>query len=252
VREPAAFLMDEPLSNLDAKLRVQMRAEIAEVQRRVGVATFYVTHDQTEAMTMGHRVAVMRSGVLQQCDRPQTLYDDPDSLFVAAFIGSPSMNLYEGTVSPDADAVRLGPQTLRIPPAVRERRPRLGAFRDRSVIVGIRPDHLSDAALQDRDLTGATLTGEVQLVEALGSELMIHFLIEAPRVQSEDVAAAGEDVEERSDLAASGAAGLVSHAAGIARVEAGSAIRAGASAQLAVDTERLYFFDPADGAAIRG
>jgi multiple sugar transport system ATP-binding protein len=251
VREPAAFLMDEPLSNLDAKLRVQMRAEIAEVQRRVGVATFYVTHDQTEAMTMGHRVAVMRSGVLQQCDRPQTLYDDPDNLFVAAFIGSPSMNLYEGVVSPDADAVRLGTQTLRVPSTARQARPALGEFRDRTVIVGIRPDHLSDAALADRDPGDATLEGDIQLVEALGSELMVHFQIDAASVRSEDVAAAGEDVEERSDFT-SGVSGLASRAAGIARIEARSAIRAGERARLAVDTERLYFFDPGSGAAIRG
>jgi multiple sugar transport system ATP-binding protein len=251
VREPAAFLMDEPLSNLDAKLRVQMRAEIAEVQRRVGVATFYVTHDQTEAMTMGHRVAVMRSGVLQQCDRPQTLYDDPDNLFVAAFIGSPSMNLYEGIVSPDADAVRLGEQALTIPAGVRRTRPGLAAFRDRPVVVGIRPDHLSDATLREAPADGAVLAAEVQLVEALGSELMVHFTIAAARVHSEDAAAAGTDVEERSDLA-SGDAGLASHAAGIARIETRSEIRAGHPARLAVETERLYFFDPQSGAAIRG
>jgi multiple sugar transport system ATP-binding protein len=251
VREPAAFLMDEPLSNLDAKLRVQMRAEIAEVQRRVGVATFYVTHDQTEAMTMGHRVAVMRSGVLQQCDKPQTLYDDPDNLFVASFIGSPSMNLYEGTVSPDGDGVRLGGQTLRIPSSVRGARPRLGEFRDRQVVVGIRPDHLSDAALVQRDPAGATLEGEAQLVEALGSELMVHFRIEAARVQSEDAAAAGEDVVERSEFT-SGESMLAGKATGIARIESSSQIRTGATARFAVDTERLYFFDPASGEAIRG
>jgi len=250
VREPAAFLMDEPLSNLDAKLRVQMRAEIAEVQRRVGVATFYVTHDQTEAMTMGHRVAVMRSGVLQQCDRPQTLYDDPDNLFVAAFIGSPSMNLYEGVVSPDGDAVRLGGQTLDIPPAVRGARPRLGEYRDRPVVIGIRPDHLSDAALQERDLDGTTLEGDVQLVEALGSELMVHFQIEAARLHSEEAVASGEDMEEPADLVA-GESGLAGHAAGIARIESQSQIRAGGRARLAVETERLYFFDPSSGEAIR-
>jgi multiple sugar transport system ATP-binding protein len=255
VREPAAFLMDEPLSNLDAKLRVQMRAEIAEVQRRVGVATFYVTHDQTEAMTMGDRVAVLRSGVLQQCDRPQTLYDDPDNLFVAAFIGSPSMNLYEGVVSPDADAVRLGEQTLRIPPSLQQARPGLGGFRDRQVIVGIRPDHLADAALQDRPrdgatLDGATLDGEVQLVEALGSELMIHFHVQGARLHSGDGAATGEDEEERSDLA-SGGAGLTSHTAGIARVDSRSEIRSGHAATFAVETERLHFFDPGTGVAIR-
>jgi multiple sugar transport system ATP-binding protein len=251
VREPAAFLMDEPLSNLDAKLRVQMRAEIAEVQRRVGVATFYVTHDQTEAMTMGHRVAVMRSGLLQQCDKPQTLYDDPDNLFVAAFIGSPSMNLYEGTVSPDGDGVRLGGQTLRIPAGVRQARPRLGEFRDRAVVVGIRPDHLSDAALQDRDPAGATLEGEVKLVEALGSELMVHFQLDAARVQSDDAAAAGEDLEERTEFAA-GDSGLAGKAAGVARIVSSSQIRAGTIARFAVETDRLYFFDPAGGEAIRG
>jgi multiple sugar transport system ATP-binding protein len=251
VREPAAFLMDEPLSNLDAKLRVQMRAEIAEVQRRVGVATFYVTHDQTEAMTMGHRVAVMRSGVLQQCDQPQTLYDDPDNLFVASFIGSPSMNLYEGTVSPDGDGVSLGGQTLRILPSVRQARPRLGEFRDRQVVVGIRPDHLSDAALAQRDPAGATLEGHAQLVEALGSELMVHFRIEAARVQSDDAAAAGEDVEERSEFT-SGESMLAGKATGIARIESSSQIRSGATARFAVESERLYFFDPATGEAIRG
>jgi multiple sugar transport system ATP-binding protein len=250
VREPAAFLMDEPLSNLDAKLRVQMRAEIAEVQRRVGVATFYVTHDQTEAMTMGDRVAVMRAGVLQQCDRPQTLYDDPDNLFVAAFIGSPSMNLYEGVISPEADAVRLGQQSLRIPPAVLRARPRLGTLRGQRVVVGIRPDHLSDASLQERSSDGTILAGQVQLVEALGSELMVHFRIDATPVRSDETAAAGEDMEERSDLAAGGA-GLGAQSNGIARVEPRSPVRVGASTRLAVDTDRLYFFDPGTGGAIR-
>jgi multiple sugar transport system ATP-binding protein len=251
VREPAVFLMDEPLSNLDAKLRVQMRAEIAEVQRRVGVATFYVTHDQTEAMTMGDRVAVMRSGLLQQCDRPQTLYDDPDNLFVATFIGSPSMNLYEGMISPDADAVSLGGQTLTIPTGVRRARPALGGFRDRKVIVGIRPDHLEDAALGERTPHGTVLEAEVRLVEALGSELMIHFHLEAARIASDEVAAAGADAHERSDLEA-GEAGLGIRATGTARIDSRSQISSGDVARFAVDTERLYFFDPDIGTAIRG
>jgi multiple sugar transport system ATP-binding protein len=250
VREPAVFLMDEPLSNLDAKLRVQMRAEISEVQRRVGVATFYVTHDQTEAMTMGDRVAVLRSGVLQQCDRPQSLYDYPDNLFVAGFIGSPSMNLYEGVLSPDAHTVRLGGQTLTIPPSVQEAQPRIGEFRDRKLIVGIRPEHLTDAALENRSLEGATLAGEVQLVEALGSELMIHFHIDAKRVHSDGAAGSGEDQDEFSNLA-SGGAPLATHAAGIARVQSRSQIRAGDVARFAVETEWLHFFDPATGAAVR-
>jgi multiple sugar transport system ATP-binding protein len=251
VREPAAFLMDEPLSNLDAKLRVQMRAEIAEVQRRVGVATFYVTHDQTEAMTMGHRVAVLRSGLLQQCDRPQTLFDEPDNLFVATFIGSPSMNLYEAVISPDADAVSLGGQRLDIPDDVQRARPRLGRFRDRPVILGIRPDHLEDAALTDRRLDGATLQAEVRLVEALGSELMVHFHLDAVRVASDEIAGAGADEQERSELEA-GEAGLASRVSGVARIDARSGIGPGEVARFAVDTERLYFFDPGTGAAIRG
>jgi multiple sugar transport system ATP-binding protein len=250
VREPAAFLMDEPLSNLDAKLRVQMRAEIAEVQRRVGVATFYVTHDQTEAMTMGHRVAVLRSGALQQCDRPQTLFDDPDNLFVATFIGSPSMNLYEGVISPDADAVSVGGQSLRIPESVQRARPRLGRFRDRRVIVGVRPDHLEDAALSGRELDGATLEAEVRLVEALGSERMLHFHLEGAPVVSEDVNVAGTEERERSGLDA-GETGLATRATGIARVDSRSEIGAGDVARLAVDLERLYFFDRDIGTAIR-
>jgi multiple sugar transport system ATP-binding protein len=250
VREPAAFLMDEPLSNLDAKLRVQMRAEIAEVQRRVGVATFYVTHDQTEAMTMGHRVAVLRSGVLQQCDRPQTLFDDPDNLFVATFIGSPSMNLYEGVISPDGDAVSLGGQELCIPESVRQARPRLGNFRDRRVVVGIRPDHLEDAALSGREPDGATLEAEVRLVEALGSERMVHFRLEGAPLISEDVDAAGVAERERAELEAA-EAGLATRATGIARVDSRSEIVARDVARLAVDLERLYFFDRDIGTAIR-
>ncbi|MGH9075411.1 MAG: ABC transporter ATP-binding protein, partial [Acidimicrobiales bacterium] len=168
VREPSVFLMDEPLSNLDAKLRVQMRAEISRVQRRLGVATFYVTHDQTEAMTMGDRVAVLRSGLLQQVEAPQSLYDHPANLFVAAFIGSPAMNLYEGLVSPDGTQVRIGGQTLSIPPSLTAARPGLARYRDRKVVVGIRPEHLSDAALNG-SAAGETerLVGDVELVEAL-------------------------------------------------------------------------------------
>ena len=149
VREPSVFLMDEPLSNLDAKMRVQMRAEISRIQRRVGVATFYVTHDQTEAMTMGDRVAVLHMGELQQCDTPQYLYEHPDNIFVAAFIGSPAMNLYEAIVSPEADSVKVGSQPLSLPEATLAARPALRGYRDRKVIVGIRPEDLEDPALAD-------------------------------------------------------------------------------------------------------
>ena len=147
VREPSVFLMDEPLSNLDAKMRVQMRAEISRIQRRVGVATLYVTHDQTEAMTMGDRVAVLHMGRLQQCDSPQSLYEHPDNLFVAAFIGSPAMNLYEAAVSSDATQVKLGSQSLNLSETLLNARPALRAYKDRKVVVGVRPEHLTDAAL---------------------------------------------------------------------------------------------------------
>ena len=145
VREPSVFLMDEPLSNLDAKLRVQMRAEVQRIQRRINVATMYVTHDQVEAMTMGDRVAVMRSGVLQQCDHPQVLYDQPDNLFVAAFIGSPAMNLYEAAVTEGARSFRLGSQEIELPASVLAAHPGLAAYAGQKVVVGLRPEHLPAA-----------------------------------------------------------------------------------------------------------
>ena len=154
VREPAVFLMDEPLSNLDAKLRVQMRAEVSRIQRRLGVATMYVTHDQTEAMTMGDRVAVMNAGLLQQCDKPQVLYDSPDNLFVAGFMGSPAMNLYEATLSPDLSSLQLGSQTLAVPAEIVSQRPALRGYADKKVVVGIRPEHL---ALANGAAAGQTL-----------------------------------------------------------------------------------------------
>src|SRR6516164_7243996 len=145
VREPAAFLMDEPLSNLDAKLRVQMRAEVLRIQRRLRVSTMYVTHDQVEAMTMGDRVAVMRSGVLQQVDHPQHLYDHPDNLFVAAFIGSPAMNLYEASMTEDAATVRIGSQEIPLPAACRDVHPALRDYAGKKIILGLRPEHLPAA-----------------------------------------------------------------------------------------------------------
>ena len=145
VREPSVFLMDEPLSNLDAKLRVQMRAEVQRIQRRINVATMYVTHDQVEAMTMGDRVAVMRAGVLQQVDHPQVLYGHPDNLFVAAFIGSPAMNLYEAAVTEGARSFRLGSQDIELPASVRAARPGLASYAGQKVVVGLRPEHLPAA-----------------------------------------------------------------------------------------------------------
>ena len=168
VREPAVFLMDEPLSNLDARLRVQMRTEVAQIQRRLGVATLYVTHDQTEAMTMGDRVAVMREGILKQIAPPREIYDAPANVFVAAFMGSPSMNLYTAEVGPGADSLQLGEQRLAIPDKQRATRSDLPSYAGRELIVGIRPEHLSIGA-PDHGSNESTLQGDVQLVEELGT-----------------------------------------------------------------------------------
>ncbi len=240
VREPSVFLMDEPLSNLDAKLRVQMRAEISHLQRKLGVAAFYVTHDQTEAMTMGDRVAVLRSGRLQQCDRPQVLYDRPANVFVAAFIGSPAMNLYEATFSEDGDRLRLGSQEIPITADVHERHPELRAYRGRELLTGIRPEHLTDAALDQEDGREASLTADVRLIEALGSELMVHFRLDAARVHTDDTAAASEDQELEASVPA---AEVSSYADGVARVDSRSAMKEGETRRFGVMTDRLHFFD---------
>jgi len=246
VREPSVFLMDEPLSNLDAKMRVQMRAEISRIQRRVGVATFYVTHDQTEAMTMGDRVAVLHKGRLQQCGTPQTLYEHPDNIFVAAFIGSPAMNLYEGTLSPDATSVKVGSQVLSVPPSTRAARPGLLAYRDRQLVVGLRPEHLSDAALGAAPEDGSSLVADVELVEALGNELQVHFLVDASVARSEDTAAATGTDELGSLTGFTGA----NKAEGVARVSPRSEIRAGSRVTFSVSTDSLQFFDMSTGNAI--
>ena len=245
VREPAVFLMDEPLSNLDAKLRVQMRAEVARIQRRLGVATFYVTHDQTEAMTMGDRVAVFNLGRLQQCDEPQVLYDAPANLFVAAFIGSPAMNLYRGTLDPDLTRVRLGEQELPLADRLRHV-PALQRFRDRTVVAGIRPEDLS--SLEDGADTGAILHGSVDLVESLGSEKLVHFRLDAERVDG----VAGPGIDESSEGLDVGELGGGAAAPGTARVAAASRLRDGDQARLRVDTERLHLFDPDSGEALAG
>jgi multiple sugar transport system ATP-binding protein len=236
VREPSVFLMDEPLSNLDAKLRVQMRAEVARIQRRIGVSTIYVTHDQVEAMTMGDRVTVMRDGVLQQVDTPQHLYDHPDNVFVAAFIGSPAQNLYDATVGEGARSVRLGSQTVELPDSVVLKRPALRAYAGKEVVVGMRPEHLrahSDTA------TGPKLVGDVELVEALGSELVVHFTIDAHRV----IAEGALDKDE---------AAAVKSGEGVARVDAKTPVKPGDKMTFSVDIEDMQFFDTETGLAIRG
>jgi multiple sugar transport system ATP-binding protein len=181
VRQPQAFLMDEPLSNLDAKLRVQMRAELARLQHKLGVTTLYVTHDQVEAMTMGDRVAVMRNGTLQQVDTPETLYDRPVNLFVAGFIGSPSMNLLEATLERADDGIvaRLGSQRLAVDPALLSARPGLAEFENREVIVGIRPEDLEDAMLVGDAPAERRLRGRLELREALGSDVLVHLALDA-------------------------------------------------------------------------
>jgi multiple sugar transport system ATP-binding protein len=246
VREPAAFLMDEPLSNLDAKLRTEMRAEVSRLQRRVGVATLYVTHDQVEAMTMGDRVAVMDQGVLQQCAPPQTLYDFPKNVFVASFIGSPGINLYEGVIQIGGDGVELvlGDQRLELDEQTLKHRPALsGRFGDR-LIVGLRPEHLSPST--DPAKPGIYVVPE--LVEALGSEKLLHFRVNAQRPRDSAPIDGSDTVEELESLITVGTDG---EASGIAKAPPHFEMERGRQMRLSVDVEHLHFFDPATGSAIR-
>jgi multiple sugar transport system ATP-binding protein len=239
VREPSAFLMDEPLSNLDAKLRVQMRSEISQIQRRVGVATLYVTHDQVEAMTMGDRVSVLRAGVLQQCDTPQNLYDRPANVFVGSFVGSPSMNLFHAQLSADGMSVAVGSQTLNVPSSIHASRPQLKSFGGREIIVGIRPEDLS------LDGEGETLRGKVGHVEALGSELMVHFGMDARNYVVEDKGGSAEEAEELLEATA-----LTEHVRNIVRVGPRSGVAAGDQLTLKVAMDRVHFFDATSGVSI--
>ena len=243
VREPQVFLMDEPLSNLDAKLRVQMRTEVSRIQRRIGVATLYVTHDQTEAMTLGDRVAVMRSGHLQQCDRPKVLYNDPANLFVAAFIGSPAMNLFESTIDPDGTFLTLGSQRIPLHDAVYAARPGLRAFAGQRVVLGLRPEDLP--ATGTAPSTDASLVADVVLVEELGSELLVHFSIDATRVQAENPAES-----EAEEMKSTGAIAIQGE--GVARVAPRSSVRAGDRTSFTLHPERLHFFDPVTQLTIAG
>jgi multiple sugar transport system ATP-binding protein len=240
VRQPAAFLMDEPLSNLDAKLRVQMRAEIARLQRDLSVTTIYVTHDQVEAMTMGDRVAVLKDGYLQQTGAPQHLYDEPNNVFVAAFIGSPSMNLYEGQLSLDGqNTVKIGDQTVALAPETLERHPALQKYGGQNVVVGIRPEDFEDAAVATGAPDDRRVKAKVRLVEALGSELMVHFELEdAKRVNSGD-----PDAPE--ELLGEGVANAV------ARFSPRSRVGVDQDVEISVASENLHFFDLQDHKAIR-
>jgi multiple sugar transport system ATP-binding protein len=225
VREPAVFLMDEPLSNLDAKLRVQMRAEVLRVHNEIGAATLYVTHDQVEAMTMGDRVAVLLDGVLQQYGTPRELYDRPANVFVATFIGSPEMNLYEASLDASGGLV-LGSQRLPVP-----RLAGLAAHAGRKVIVGVRPEELTTGGSGE-----AALAADVRMVEPLGSELHVFFSIDAPEAGGKSAADTGLLAGQRYN--------------GIARLDPRSGVRGGSRVMFGVDTSRLRFFDPDTGLAI--
>jgi multiple sugar transport system ATP-binding protein len=246
VREPSAFLMDEPLSNLDAKLRVQMRAEIARIQTDLGTTTLYVTHDQVEAMNMGQRVAVMRKGELQQVAPPQELYDHPVNLFVGGFIGSPSMNLLQARLEArDGDLVaHLGDQQLVVDPQLVARRPALTAYDGREVVLGIRPEDLEDAEHAAHALDGRRVRGRVVLREALGSELMIHLDVEVRPAVTDEVRELAQDVGGELPI------DDLPHATVVGRFSARSRVQQNATADVAVDTANLHFFDPRTGLGI--
>ena len=246
VREPAAFLMDEPLSNLDAKLRVQTRAEISRLQRDLGVTTIYVTHDQVEAMTMGDRVAVMRKGELQQVADPQELYDRPVNLFVGGFIGSPEMNIVDATVqASNGDvSVAFGGQTLAIDRESLAGRPALKGYVGKTVILGIRPEHLEDAALDPDTPPDRRLRGNVELREALGSELMVHFTVEGAKAPDT------EEMQELADDTGAAEALETSGALFVGRFGARARVTEGKPVEVAVDTSALHFFDPETGLGI--
>jgi multiple sugar transport system ATP-binding protein len=251
VRKPRVFLMDEPLSNLDAKLRVQMRAEIASLQHDLGVTTIYVTHDQVEAMTMGDRVAVMRKGELQQVADPQTLYDRPVNLFVGGFIGSPAMNMVEATLEARDGSYRakIGGQSLAIDAETLAAHPALTGYVGRRVVLGIRPEHLEDAALAIGAPAEQRLHGSVDLTEALGSDLMVHFSIDAKRAITEEVRELAQDVGDERAVAQL-AEGAPSHTRLVGRFSARSRVHSGEAVEVAVDSRGLHFFDPQTGLGI--
>jgi multiple sugar transport system ATP-binding protein len=242
VREPAAYLMDEPLSNLDAKLRVEMRTYLAELHQRLKTTTLYVTHDQTEAMTMGDRVAVMRDGRLQQVDTPQALYDRPANSFVAGFIGSPAMNLVRAHLTEhDGGAnLELGEVALPLPPPLLARLPGLASYAGRKVVVGIRPEDIEDAALVP-SANGNSLPVQIKLAEALGSEVIAHFPLGGV-TEATDAAPASE-VPLLEAASASGVSLT-------ARLSPRSSARTGQPLRVVIDLERLHFFDPETDEAI--
>jgi multiple sugar transport system ATP-binding protein len=238
VRDPSAFLMDEPLSNLDAKLRVQMRTEVSRIQQRLGTTTVYVTHDQTEAMTLGDRVAVMRSGELQQVGSPMELYNNPLNLFVAGFIGSPAMNFMPATVT--GDTIKLPIADVRLPPDVAGK---LGRSDGRQLLAGIRPENFEDAALvgEARD-RGTVFRAQIEVLESLGSELYAHFSVTSDQqIESAELRELAEDAGG-GEVPMAGEEGRI-----VARLEPASQVRVGQEAELWVDASKVHLFDPEDG-----
>jgi multiple sugar transport system ATP-binding protein len=250
VRQPAAFLMDEPLSNLDAKLRVQMRAEIAKLQGDLGVTTIYVTHDQIEAMTMGDRVAVMRKGELQQVDDPQTLYDRPDNLFVGGFIGSPSMNMLDAVIESYNGGLgaKIGDQQISLGQETLQNHPALQGYDGKQVIIGIRPEDLEDASLEPGAPQDRMLHGRLELREALGSEIMAHFAIKGTHAETDETRELAKDVGAEGTEQAIGVS--EDEAVVVGRFGARSRIKEGDEISAVVDTRALHFFDPQSGTGI--
>jgi multiple sugar transport system ATP-binding protein len=249
VREPQAFLMDEPLSNLDAKLRVQMRAEITKLRREMGVTTIYVTHDQIEAMTMADRVAVMRKGVLQQVAPPRELYERPANLFVAGFIGSPSMNMIAARVNVDPSgsvSVDIAGQRLDIPPAALAAYPGLKGRHGQTVIAGIRPEAFTHPA--DLAPEGQRLTVVPELVESTGSEAQVHFLLAVPPVDTDEIR---ELVEHEQLEPVAGAGASAGETPVVAKVDGLADVQAGVTVTLGVHAERCHFFDNDTGLPLR-
>jgi multiple sugar transport system ATP-binding protein len=257
VREPQAFLMDEPLSNLDAKLRVQMRAEVSKLQDDLGVTTIYVTHDQVEAMTMGDRVAVIKKGELQQIDAPQFLYDHPANLFVAGFIGSPAMNMVEAELNREDGklSVSFGSTRLAVDDEILSERPGIRAYEGKRVIAGIRPENMEDASIMPNIPADRRMKVEILLREALGAEVLVHFAIDAPPVLTEDTrelvgeqtgpmaqaSVAVQDLERAVEIGTS---------TFVARLDPRTRAAERQTLELAVDTARLHFFDPESGLGI--
>jgi multiple sugar transport system ATP-binding protein len=251
VREPSVFLMDEPLSNLDARLRVQMRAEVARIQHELGATTIYVTHDQVEAMTMGDRVAVIRGGVLQQTDEPQEVFDRPANLFVASFIGSPPMNLLQAVVEQqNGDLVaHVGEQEVPIPAEVVAERPALRSYSGRTIGLGIRPEHMRDASERAGDPRRSALRGRVRATEALGSEMLVHFEVAAEPVLTDEVREVAGDVDAAAlELLESEA--RERRTVLIARLEAQRRPRPDEDVEVTIDQRRLHFFDLDNGLSI--